>query len=327
MAGYGFTSPHSKLVIGPAKCDKPGGLKTHGIIVMAALFLASGCSIRHFAVNRVGDALAGSGGTFASDNDPDLIRDAAPFSLKLMESLLAESPRHRGLLLATTSGFTQYSYAFVQEDADELEAKDLAAATAMRVRARKLYLRARDYGLRGLDVNHRGFSQALREDPKQAVRVARKRDAPLLYWTAAAWGAAISVSKDKPDIVADLPKVEALIDRALEVDERFDHGAIHCFLISYEMARPGVKTDDAVARAKRHFERALELSGGKLASPLVAYAEAVCIQKQQKAEFEKLLKQALAIDADQKPDWRLTNLVMQRRARWLLSREDELFAE
>jgi predicted anti-sigma-YlaC factor YlaD len=71
----------------------------------------------------------------------------------------------------------------------------------------------------------------------------------------------------------------------------------------------------------------MELSGRQLASPLVTYAEAVCVQKQQRAEFEQLLKQALAIDVDQKPEWRLTNLVMQRRAQWLLSREDELFAE
>jgi predicted anti-sigma-YlaC factor YlaD len=208
-----------------------------------------------------------------------------------------------------------------------MEATNLAAATALRVRARKLYLRAREYGRRGLEVNHRGFTAALRADPKAAVRVATKRDVPLLYWTATAWGAAIAVSKDTPDLVADLPKVEALIDRALELDEKFDDGAIHTLLISYEMARPGVNADEAARRATQHFQRAVELSGGGLAAPLVTCAEAVCVQKQQRAEFEKLLRQALAIDADQKPEWRLTNLVMQRRARWLLSREDELFAE
>ena len=51
------------------------------------------------------------------------------------------------------------------------------------------------------------------------------------------------------------------------------------------------------------------------------------MQKQQRHEFDQRLKQALAIDVDEKPEWRLTNLVMQRRAQWLLSREEELFAE
>src|SRR5207245_6793383 len=109
--------------------DKRHDLKR---IIILVTVLASGCA--RFAVNRVGDALAAGGTTWSSDNDPDLIRDAAPFSLKLMESLLAESPRHRGLLLATTSGFTRYGYAFVQQEADELEARDVAGATALRDR-------------------------------------------------------------------------------------------------------------------------------------------------------------------------------------------------
>ncbi len=303
-----------RLVIGLPSCDKPGDLKQFIIILV---LLATGCA--RFAANRVGDALAAGGTTWSSDNDPELIHAAAPFSLKLMESLLAESPRHRGLLLATTSGFTQYGYAFVQQEADELEVRDVAGATVLRDRARKLYLRARDYGLRGLRANDVGFDKA--------VRMATKRDVPLLFWTAAAWGATISISKNDPDIVADVPKVQALIDRALTLDESFEHGMIHAFLINYEMARPGLASAERWARAKEHFDRAVELSRGRLASPLVTYAEAVCVQRQQRAEFEKLLKQALEINVDQMPDWRLANLVTQRRARWLLGRLDELFAE
>ena len=93
------------------------------------------------------------------------MRAAVPFSLKLMESLLAESPRHQGLLFATASGFTQYAYAFVQQDAEELEGRDVEAALAMRNRARRLYLRARDYALRGLDAAHPGFADQLRAEP------------------------------------------------------------------------------------------------------------------------------------------------------------------
>jgi len=44
---------------------------------------------------------------FASDDDPELVREAVPFSLKLIESLLEQSPQHRGLLYAASSGFTQ----------------------------------------------------------------------------------------------------------------------------------------------------------------------------------------------------------------------------
>lgn len=172
-----------------------------------------------------------------------------------------------------------------------------------------------------------GFEKALRADAKAAVRTARKDDVPLLYWTAAAWGAAIALSKDNPETVADQPLVEALIDRALELDEAFDQGAIHAFLVSYEPSRPGLGAGEAAARARKHFERAVELSGGKLASPLAAFAETVSVSQQNKKEFEALLKRALAVDVNARVEWRLANLVTQRRARWLLGRTDQLFVE
>ncbi len=293
--------------------------------LLAGLLAAgAGCSIKKFAVNKVGDALAGGGTTFASDDDPELIRAAVPFSLKLMESLLAESPRHKGLLFATASGFTQYAYAFVQMDADELEDSDLAAATALRARARRLYLRARDYGLRGLEARHRGFRATLQTNPPAAVKLARARDVPLLYWTAASWGAAIALSKDNPDRVAEIPQMEALMDRAFALEPDWGEGAIHTFLITYEMARQGAPGDPA-GRARRHFERAVALSGGRQAAPYVSFAEAVCAQTQDLKQFDALLAQALAIDADAFPDQRLVNLVMQRRARWLAAKREDLF--
>ncbi|MDO8541061.1 MAG: TRAP transporter TatT component family protein [Opitutaceae bacterium] len=293
--------------------------------VVALLAGLSGCStIKHTAIDQLGDALAAGGTTFAADNDPQLIQSAAPFSLKLMESLLAERPQHRGLLLAAASGFTQYAFAFVQQDADELLEKDFAAGSALRDRARRLYLRGRDFGLRGLDVAHAGFARGLRTDPRATVRSATAADVPLMYWTAAAWGAAIAQSKDNADLIADLGIVEALIDRAVELNESFDAGALHGFLIAYEMNRPA-GAGDPEGRSRAHFARAVTLTDSQQAAPFVTLAESVAATRQNRAEFEQLLRRALAIDAEVRPEWRLVNLVMQRRARWLLGRLDELF--
>jgi len=293
-------------------------------LIMA--FALTGCSVRKFAVNKLGDSLASSGTTFSSDNDPDFVGQAIPFSLKLIESLLAETPQHRGLLFAAASGFTQYSYVYVQQPSEVMESTDVEKSAELRTRARNLYLRARDYGLRGLETKHRGFTALLNENPKSAVRMARAADVPLLYWTAVSWGAAIALSKDHPELVAEQPQVESLIDRAYELDPGYEHGVIEQYLISYESARQGVRGDFAL-RCKEHFDRAVQLSAGQLASPFVAYAESVSIQKQNRVEFDSLLKKALAVDPDARPEWRLSNLIMQRRARWLLSREDELFLE
>jgi predicted anti-sigma-YlaC factor YlaD len=295
-------------------------------LALAVLLALGGCSVRQEALNRIGDALAEGGTAFAADDDPELIRSAAPFSLKLIESLLAETPRHQGLLLAACRGFTQYAYAFLQQEAEEAEAQDVTRAAALEGRARRLYRRARDYGLRGLAAERPGFERRLREDARRAAAEIPAADVALLYWTAASWGALIGVSKAEPDVLGELPIVEALIDRALALDESFERGAIHTFLIGYEGVRQGA-SGDPVERSRRHFARAMELSGGQEAAPLLALAEAVSVPQQRRAEFEALLKQALQIDSAQASALRLANLVAQRRARWLLSRTDHLFTD
>lgn len=299
-------------------------LSAHGAFLALAALLTAGCSIRTLAVNRLGDALAGGGEVFASDDDPELVGEALPFTLKLIESLLAESPRHQGLLLAASRGFTQYAYGWVEPRVPLLQPTDPDAAAMQETRARRLYLRARDYGLRGLAVAHPQFGDALRADAPKALLAMKRNDIPLLYWTASSWGLAISLSKDDPEAVADLPLVEATIDRALALDETWGEGAIQAFLVSYEPSRAGGE-GDPYERARRHFDRAVELSGGKLASPFVALAESVSVPKQDVTEFRTMLERALKIDPAAAPAHRLENLLSQKRARWLRAHENELF--
>lgn len=282
----------------------------------------SGCSVRRMAADSLGDTLSSGAGVFASDDDPELIRDATPFSLKLMESVLAERPRHAALLTATAKAFTEYAYAFLQQEADEVEDKDVAAAYRLRERARKLYRRARDYGLRALEVAHPGFAAALKSDSAAALGLASGEDVAQLYWSGVSWAAMIALSKDDPDAVADLPLVNDMMARALALDEAFDAGALHVFMISFEMARGGARGEPA---ARAHFRRALELSRGHQAGVYVALAEAVAVPTRHRREFEALLAAALKVDPDAVPERRLANIVMQRRAKWLLDRADQFF--
>ncbi len=294
------------------------------LAMLAAALLASGCSIQRFAANKVADTLAAGGTTYSADDDPELIGAALPFSLKLMESVLASTPEHRNLLSATAAGFTQYAYAFVQQEADAVALQDTDRAWVAWNRARKLYLRARDYGLRGLDVAVPGFGAGLRTDPAATVAGAGPAEVDLLYWTAASWAAAIALGKDDPSLVADLPLVSALIDRASAVDPDWDHGAIHSFLVTYEMARPDATGtfDERAVDARRHFDRAIELSQGKAAGPYVSWAESVCLPREDRACFDEMLQAAMKINPDDEPATRLANTIFQRRAAWLIANAD-----
>jgi predicted anti-sigma-YlaC factor YlaD len=293
--------------------------------LVAASLLVSGCSIRSLAVNKIGDALANTGSNFASDEDAELVGDAIPFGLKTMEGLLESAPKHKGLLLGTSSGFVQYAYGWVQMEGDMVEAKDLARATELRERARKLYLRARDYGLRGLEVDFPGLREALGRDPKAALAKTKNKHVPLLYWTAMGWAGAMALKVNDSEVSADQPIVEALARRALELDEGWGLGSIHEFFVSWESAHATI--GGSMEKAREHYDKALFFAQGRRALPYLTYAESVCVAKQDKALFTELLEKALTVDASRPDDQRLANLLAQKRARWQLGRLDELFIE
>ena len=290
----------------------------------------SGCSIRGYATRVLADSLSQSGTGFASDPDPELVHDAVPFALKTMEQILAEQPRHTGLLTALASGFTSYTYAFVQQEADEVEAREVALAAPIKRRAKGLYLRARDYGLRGLEVRHPGLASALKSGEAEGGAARRDallaavtaREVPLLYWTAASWALGISAGRDEMHLVGQLPAVEALMARAAALDPDYDEGAIDEFYVSYDGGKDG-----AAAAARQHLERAQALCHGQRLGGPVSFAETVDVAAQNRAEFKDLLEKVVAYDVDQAEGRRLANLIAQRRARWLLARIEELFAE
>jgi predicted anti-sigma-YlaC factor YlaD len=288
---------------------------------MTGLLLA-GCSIKRTAVDAVGDTLAGGAGVYASDDDPELIFEAMPFGLKTYESLLEVSPEHEGLLLAAARGFTVYAY-MLQDDADRLDDVDVEQARQIRRRVRNLYLRGRDYALRGLQVEHDNFAATLETDRSAALRMTTEDDVPFLYWAGASWAGALSVAKDDLNLIAELPTAGALVGRVLELDESYDRGSAHEFFISYEGSRPGGNSE----KARQHYRRALELSQGERASVHLALAETVSVKEQNLAEFEDLIAAALAVDSDGVPESRLANIVAQCRAQWLRKRIPDLFLD
>jgi predicted anti-sigma-YlaC factor YlaD len=291
-------------------------------VVLLCFGLGTGCSVRKYAINKVGDALAEGGSVYESDDDLELVESALPFSLKLVESLLVESPRHKGLLKTACKGFTTFSYVYVHNEADVIALSDLDEARRIRQRARRLYLRAYRYGMRGLEILYPGIGEALLRRPEAATdRIRDEKDVPLLYWTAAALGLAISVSRNEASMLARLPEVEALLNRAIELDEGWRKGSLHEFRIVLAGARPGKPDFDDL---RRSFKKGLELSGGKRASLYVAYAEAVSVPRQDPLQFDSLLENALAINAENYEADRLANLVAQRRALWLKEHMDDL---
>lgn len=278
--------------------------------------LLSACSPQALLVRSAADALASQGS--AAEEDLTLARDASAFYLKLSEAVLAQQPGHLPLATAVAEGFTQYAYAFVAFEADRLEARDPRGAKVMRDRAAKLYQRAHGHAMRALETDAPGFRTALSHaDPSRWPRL-RADQVPVAYWAAASWGGAISLGKDDPDKVADLPLAQRLARLAYEQDPAHAQGGLAGLMGSFEAARPG----GSARSAERFFDEAIARSQGRMAGPFVAKAESIAQPAGDRAAFEALLKQALEAAA-RAPG--LANAVMQARAQWLLDTADELF--
>jgi predicted anti-sigma-YlaC factor YlaD len=293
--------------------------------VVALALAGPACSPKTYAIKMVADTLSEGTGGFTTDDDPELIREALPFGLKTLESLAVQLPTHRPLLGSLAQGFTSYAAGFIQPEIRPLESVDLDLARAKKVRARRMFIRARDYGLRALEVAYPNLRQNLMADPKAALAKTVKKDVPDLYWTAAAWGSAISLGKDQMDLVADVPIVDAMIHRAIALDESWDHGSLTEFMIAFESR--GDAQGGSLERARQYYNRTMELANGTRISPVVALAENVSITTQNRAEFDTLVDEALAFDCDKYPETRLVNMLAQRKARQLKDLAGSLFLE
>ena len=303
--------------------------KPVAVAVLCVLIVLGGCrSLKQIAIDTVIDSLTGDAGSvFTGDDDPQLIADALPFSLKLYEALLTQSPNNADLLLTTGMGFVMYANAFVQAPSDRLSDDQFEQRNEMRARAKKLYLRGRNYLLDALEVRQPGFKNAAlfgeTADLKERLAGAGEEDIPILYWCSAGWMGAVSIDSLDLRLGMTRDNAIALMDRALEIDETWGEGTIHEFYISYYGSLP-VMLGGSEEKARRHFERAVELSEGRKPGPYVALASAVSIKNQDVEEFRELLGKALKIE-NVDPDSRLVTIITQEKARWLLDHIDDYF--
>lgn len=281
-------------------------------LLLLLTLMLSACSPRLMLVRGMADQLAAQ--AQGQEDDLVLARDASPFYLKLSEAVLSEAPDHLALSEAVARGLTQYAYAFVAFEAERLQAHDARAAQAQQERAARLYARARRQALATLLLHQPRLLQDLATGE---ARVPAEQ-VGLAYWAAAAWAAQISLSKDQPDVVADLPLAQRLAAAAWQAQPGHAQGGLAALMGTLEAAMPGGRLD----RAGQYFDQAVQFGAGRQAGVFVARAEALALPAGDRAAFEGALHQALAISRAHRD---VGNEVMRLRAQWLLASIDDLF--
>jgi len=292
-------------------------------LIIGCLCLTS-CALQTQLLQTAGNAIAIQGGD--EEEDLEIAQNASAFYIKLSESMLRAVPDNVALAESTTATLTQYAYAFVATQAEQVEAQNAKQAFALRSRAAKLYTRAKVHGLKALELQQAGLLNAL-EKPDLSLAQSLAAKSPyrlrveltgLAYWSAASWAGAISLSKDSPEVVADLPQVVALAKLAYNAQPNFGNGALASLMGALEMAKAGGSKTQALA----YFDLALKTSKRQDPGALVSKAENYALPMADQALFESLLQEALACNPSKND---VATQVMLTRARWLLEHAEDYF--
>jgi hypothetical protein len=236
-------------------------------------------------------------------------------------------PGNRDLLLLTSKSFATFTFGFVEDDLEQAEPFSVQADQQL-ARAIDYYGRAFGYGQRAMALEHEEWPAVL-ERPLDELAAhlggLEQEDAVALFWVAYPWGSRINLTADDPASVVDLPKVRALMERVLALDETVYFGGAHLFLGATDATFPEALGGNPES-SKAHFERAIELTGGRYLMAKVLYAVYYhARQSRDRQAYHAMLEEVVATPGDVWPEQRLSNeLARQRAARWL-EREEEVF--
>ena len=285
------------------------------IFGFSALVLAAGClpskQARVAAVAFTAEDVAKAA---AKQVDPTVVRSGAPAYLMLIDGLIEASPENDRLLLAGCQGYSTYASLFLEEPD--------------RPRAAALYGRARAYGFRAL-VSRGDMREALSAGLKEFAALLhryRKEDVPALFCTTSSWANWTAANLDNLEAVAELPFLEAAMERLLELDESYSYGSPHLLVGTYLAAKPAILGGD-IAKAKEHFDRALVLADGKFLPARVLYAKYYARRIQDRGLFVQTLEEVLNAPADAVPELTLSNVMAKEQARELLGKVDDYFSD
>jgi len=254
------------------------------------------------------------------DNFPDYANDV--FYHKVIKAENNLDGINETLYLNAAKLRTQYTFAFIIEEADRLIENDYDSGKKMYLKALKSFELAIINGEKAIQLRY----PELRNKMDWATEDISftKDDVPYLFWLGAAYGGAISSSRGKAKWVIQLPLVGYLLEEALEVYPSWNYGAIHSALISYTMARTDLM-DNKIENAKLHYKQAMLFSSNQDAGAKVSFAENVLVSIQEKDKFKILLNEVIIMDLEKNKELSLGNLIARERAIWLLSKTDELF--
>jgi tetratricopeptide (TPR) repeat protein len=276
------------------------------------LFLLSAC-FPNQKLTVVSTAMLLEGVAKASSQQSDLrvLQEGMPAYLMLIDGMIQSWPDNGQLLIAGAQSYSTFASLFVEDQDKEY--------------ANLLYARGRQYALRSLEL--RGLKDPLQkpfDDFMRGLKRFKKKDVPVLFWTATCWANWIRLNLDSMEALSELPRVEAMVKKVLELDEGFYYGGAHLFMGIWYASRPKIAGGD-LKKSQEHFLKALDLGKNKFLMAYVYYASHYARKMADKELFASTLQRVMETPAETSPDLILVNTIAKRQAKELLSHREEYF--
>lgn len=278
-----------------------------GFVVLLCVLQAGCASMMSSAASGLADNLSAA---VLNQNDPETVRDGAPAYLLLLDSFLEGSPDDPALNAAAANLYASYGAVF----ADDPE------------RAKRLTARAREYSSKAICVSYKpscDWEGMPFDDFEATLGGLNARHADVVYAHGIASLAYIRTHSDDYVALAELPHIEALLIRYLEISDEASNGAVYTYLGILSTLLPPALGGE-MDKGKAYFERAIELTDGGDLSAKVEYARSYARTLYERELHDRLLNEVLAADPEV-PGFTLTNVLAQRDAAELLAGADDYF--
>ncbi len=316
--------------------------------VVLGLVTTSACSgfSQKIAMKSTSGILLKAGAGMQAESDYELARLAIPASLKTVEGFYVAGPpdgAKEKLVRILTEGYCQYGTAFVEDDWEDAKfRKDLPAIEYHNTRSTKIFTRCLNYALGTL--GSRWQKELFVGDPETIAKLLK--DTPRsqrfsLLFAGLALGSLVNHNLTRPDMLAHLPTVEAILNRVIEMDaqglpvdpegtfyegkKNVAHAALPYVALGMLHSGRAQALGGDPAKAKAMFEKALAVTDDKFLLPRTLMAYRVGLQTNDKKLFHEQLKIVIETDPAVFPEQRLANEVAHRKARRYLAKEKELF--
>lgn len=308
------------------------GVCTRSLLVLIFVCFFGSCSINNLISDSLAGALSGGGNEgephpLLSENDPDLVGDALPFTLKLLDILISANINSPPILLTASQAYVAYAALYLQQEANTVSRDDFPRRSRLLDRSKIHFLRARDYTLSALEMLHPGFIGLLDDDDyERAFAGMSDDDVPYLYFTAVSWIGAAAVDVFDLALLLTAPRAVEMINAAYAIDPDYGDGAISEFYVLYYSSLPEAM-GGSKEQAEFYYREALRVSNNLSVSAHVSMALGIALPAQDTQQFRAFLNKALKIDVDEDINRRLTNIIRQREAQWYLDNIELFFLD